>query len=543
MPGFARQTVRVGVSLGCGDAIVYDVRKTVGELFGLPDRSAKRHGALGRARVGGEVYAAVRASLAQPIPASNHARAVVHVHAAFTVREQRVQLRASFPHIHIEDDYLVGRQDSQLNGLSETQPVKLGSIDGLVVHGRWLREVVFFGFAPRSVRVNARRSGHVQPFLGGYVTVVVDTGELRFYFRTTDSRSTMRLIANNKVEFGQPQFLSFRHLVERLVGRKNGGHGVFPVRVPETPRQLLRVGGSGFGQVVWRDVFVDGALSRFDVRTYRESLERNFGVVRPLYERLRQERYGRREKQNRPADARHPLRYPLRYERLARTASHDELAALALIESGDDGFDRFLLIRSKRLARFFRQRPRTREAEVFPVDGRILEHLRTPADDGLAASVAKGALGVSSPLGRRGDEHAFGELVGGVGGEELVEILERDGRVGRVELALNGDKPAAVALPRHDVYAGVLPTVSVGIFRPQPNPVEPPRLRLVHLDERLDQRLEHAPLLGRASGFGRQDVENALKRRRGFVFVLREEFGHSLLRIVQVHRLASIRAA
>ena len=520
-------------------------REVLRERFGLRYRVAERHRPLGGEKVVRKVHPR-RAALAKPVPTPDHPRAVVHVQLGLGIRQNLVQIHPDLLQVDVEYQDLVIRQDAHFYGFAESETVELRTEHALVIHGFDIH-AGFVRLALDLVAVDARGGGHVQPLFGGDEAVVVDALKVGLGFACERrAGGSVRLVADNQVELRQPHPLRGGHGVQRLVRGEYHRHGGAALGcVSKPPRERGGVGGRGQRQVERRDVvIVVPQPARAGVGAYGERLERNRRVVRPVPKRLRQQRYGWREEQDAAARARDPLRYAKRGERLAGAASHDELAALTLGEAGERVVERKPLILAQALSRLSAQRPRTREAEVFPAYGRILEHVRTPADDGLAASIAKGALGVSSPLGGRGDEYAAGELVGGVGGEELVELFERDGRVGRVELALNGDQPAAVALPRHDVYAGVLTTVSVGILRPQPRPVEPPRLRLVHLNERLDQRLEHAPLLGLAPGLGRQDAENVLKRIRRLMLVFGEEFRRqSVLRVVQVHRFTSTRAA
>ena len=545
MPNLATE-IAFGVALALvrRDAAFDDLREVFLKRLGLRYRVAERHRSFDGASVAPEVHSR-RAALAKPVPASDHPSAVVHVQLGFGFRKQLVQVHPDLLQVDVEYQDFVIRQDFHFDCLAESEAVKLRAVKAFVVHGRQRDSAVVARPALDGVAVDARGGGHVQPFFAGDEAVVVDAAEVGFGFACERrAGGSVRLVADYQVELGQPHPLRGGHGVQRLVRGEDDRHGGVALGVSVSRRESGGVRGRGQGQVERRKVGVVFAVipqpARAGVGAYRERIDGNRGVVRPIPQRLRQQRYGRCEEQDAAARPRDFLGDAERSERLAGAASHDEFAALMLAESFDDVFKRQLLVFAQAFLRLSAQRSRTGEAEVFPVDGRILKHIRTPANDGFGLAVAEGVLGVSAPIGGRGDEHAAGELVGGVRAEKLVELAERYSRVGRVELGLDGDQSAAFPLPRHEVYAGVLPVAPLGVLRPQPNLVELLRLPLVQLDERLDQRLEHAPLLGRAARFGRQNAKNILERGRRLMLVLREEDGHSTLRVVQVHYHACI---
>ena len=349
------------------------LREVLRERFGMRYRVAERHRSLGGENVETEVHPS-RAALAKPVPATDHPRAVVHVQLGFGIRQHFIQIHSDFLQIDIEYQDFVVRQDAHFNCLDESEPMELRSVKAFVVHGGQRDSAVVARPALDGVAVDARHGGHVKPFFAGDEAVVVDAAEVGFGFSGERRASgAVRLVANYQVELRQPHPLRGGHCVQRLVSGKHHRHGGVALGASESPRESGGVGGRRQMQVEQRDVvfivIVISQVARAGVGAYRERLDRNRGVVRPIPKRLRQQRYGRREEQNAAARPGDFLGDAERGERLAGAASHDEFAALTLAESFDDVLKRQSLIFAQALSRFSAERSRTREAEVFPING------------------------------------------------------------------------------------------------------------------------------------------------------------------------------
>ena len=106
MPDFAAESVFAAFAC-CGYTAFYNSGEGFCEQLRLGDGVAERDRALGRRGIGGEVHAG--RALAQPVPATDHPRAVVHIDLARAVGQQRVQVNAYLLLIYVENHDLVVR--------------------------------------------------------------------------------------------------------------------------------------------------------------------------------------------------------------------------------------------------------------------------------------------------------------------------------------------------------------------------------------------------------------------------------------------------
>ena len=218
----------------------------------------------------------------------------------------------------------------------------------------------------------------------------------------------------------------------------------------------------------------------------------------PLAHGLGEQGDGRHQVQHPSAHAGGRLRNAQRRERLAGTAGHDELAAVAILEAGHHVVERGLLVGAQR-ERLTAQRQILRLAfgKIGPVEGPAGEVAKTEhGASGL--QFGDGLDGVRPPAIAGVNDDAGGEGFPRRGGDERIQVRLADARAGRVALALNG-AVAAVAFFGHQVDARVR-AVEIHPFRrplgPEPNLGEALAVDGVQKEVGFHQSLEQTPLVG-----------------------------------------------
>ena len=103
----------------------------------------------------------------------------------------------------------------------------------------------------------------------------------------TDASGAVRLVADDKVEVGQPRLLRFGHYIQRLVCGKDRIHGFGSVGEIVSGNETRRIRGRRLRKVERRQVAVVLlALSDSGVRADGECLQRQFSVVSPVNQGL-----------------------------------------------------------------------------------------------------------------------------------------------------------------------------------------------------------------------------------------------------------------
>ena len=228
------------------DAAFDNLREVLSKPFGLRYRVAERHRSRCRPKVAPKICAG-RPPLAKPVPASDHPPPVVHVQFRARVRQQSVQVNTHLLQVDIEYQDLIVGQDAHFDSFAETETVKFGTIEGLVVHRRQGREsVVVSRPSLGGIAVDAGRGSHVQSPVPRYEFIVVDPPKVGFALASQRRTSgAVRLVANYQVELGQPFLLRFRHGVERLICGEDHRHGGVSLRVAVSLRESRGIGGRG----------------------------------------------------------------------------------------------------------------------------------------------------------------------------------------------------------------------------------------------------------------------------------------------------------
>ena len=184
-----------------------------------------------------------------------------------------------------------------------------------------MRGVVGFAFADI---VDARRGGHVQAAVGADFFAVVNDLELAGAGFVEVAGGAVRFVDDGEVKRRGLVFdLRGAEFVERLVGAEHDAGGVGGDFCAKRGRDARRVGGDFAGDFVRADVLGSGAAGGF-VRADDGASQRAAGVRQPFATRLRDQRDGGGDEQNRGAGAgRETLGDAQGGEGFAGAASHD----------------------------------------------------------------------------------------------------------------------------------------------------------------------------------------------------------------------------
>ena len=320
----------------------------------------------------------------------------------------------------------------------------------------------------------------------------------------------MRFVTENNVECRRSVVLCVFHDTERVVGAKDHRHRV-QTRSPERLGDRLRVRGDRDFKLLKRGVFVvsSGACIGADP----DIAMRDRPLRRPFPHRLLEQRYRRHQIEHPPPDTRNGFRYAQRCKGLARTARHDQLAAIVIFESAGHVVERGLLMgaQAERLVpkgkvfRFIVD-------EVGPVERPTSEIAE--AKHGACGLQWSNGLDRVRPPSVAGIDHDTGcEGVTGRCGDERIEMKLRNLGARRVALALNGTVTALTLLgDQVDTGIGAIESLlQVRPFGPQPDFGEPFLVEGILDEVRLHQPLEEAPLFSFGIGDGPYVVQRSLE--------------------------------
>ena len=482
----------------------------------LLDDLAERDGALHRLRVARQLLG--EPLLREGFPAADDLRRVVDAQRVVAVLEQLLDAAADVRGLDGEDEHLVVDEQAALHGLGERQDVQVRPVHRFVVH-RAERDVVLLRGLLRGLAEDARRGRHVEALVPADERGVVHLHEVALVLVVERrARRAVRLVAHDEIERGQAVLvLRVVHDVDRVVRREHHGHVVGRVLGLHLPRQARAARRRRVGELVHErlhDVVVLLALlADVAVRADREAPERRRALLRPLRQRLRQEREARQEEEHALARARDALGDLQAGERLARAARHDELAAVVLREALRHLPERDLLVRPERLLRADGGRFLRREAR--PVDDAPLERREVDLRH-RRLLVAQRLLGVLAPVARGRDDEAPREGLLARRREKAVDVRLRDAMARRVVLALDGV---------HLACRGLGDEVDAGVARVEAALARPDRVRL-HAGVELAvgglgrevgprQVLEVGALLAVGDGGGAVAVEDFLEVTHG----------------------------
>ncbi len=246
---------------------------------------------------------------------------------------------------------------------------------------------------------------------------------------------------------------------------------------------------------------------------HRSVAVRHGPLFGPRPHRLLEQRDRRHQVEDPPAAASHALGDAQGGERLARAASHDELAAGVLVEAPDHILHGGFLMR-KRTERLrtpmegFRVLP----PQIRPIDGSVGKIVEPQHLTGRRQAL-NGLLCSRPPRVARIDDHAPRERLPCRRGDERVEGSLRDAGSRRMELALDR-AAAAIALLGDQIHSGVLARQVRPASRPlgpQPDLGEPVGVQGVLTEVLLHEALKERPLFGLGTGDGPDLVKRLLE--------------------------------
>lgn len=310
------------------------------DVLGESDRPAHRAAVFALAVFGAVVFG-------QAVPASDQLRGVAELDLA-ALCHGGLEVARHVRLVDGEHEHLVVGEQVLLDGFAESEAVELGAEHCRVAH---VREdgLGLGGLALHVLAEHPWGGGHVEPPVGFEVVAVVDLHEVRFVgARQGDARGPVGLVTHDHVEPAETQLLGLRDDVDRLVGGEHDGHAFFGV-LPGLGSlvERLGVGGGRLGEVDGRKVPVVGlrrTAADAHIGADRERPDVDRGLGHPLPQRLGEQLNGGHEEQHAAALADQLFGDLHGRERLAGTASHDELSPIMLGEPVPHRLDRRLLV-------------------------------------------------------------------------------------------------------------------------------------------------------------------------------------------------------
>ena len=407
--------------------------------------------------------------LAKSRPAAHNLDGIVKVQFVPAVSDAGLQGLIDVLFIHRNDQHLVIRKQVTPHRLIKAQameqrPELLG-----IVHGKDFRSA-FLCFLFAGFGIDARRCRHVQPLVAPDKGVVMhlDESGMVFTLRRIPCRA-MRLITDNQIKREARRRLCLMHHVNGLVGRKNDGQSRAVLRRFKGLCQLVRIGGGRIGHFLNPHIFFITAC--LGIRTDGKTAQGNIRIRRPCPQGLGKQRNGRNQKQHRTTGLHHLLCDDKGGVRLARAASHDELAPVVRLKPLQNGFQSLLLMRARRLLHGTAfQLVRLVQRKGRPVNGSLFKVFQRNerSRDSLAFQRIGGVFGEGS----RGNDNPLGEASLARQRKEVPEIAH--GNRGIIKLTLDG----AVGFPfpelRHKVDSGIRKRIALFLalwpILPEPYP-------------------------------------------------------------------------
>ena len=271
------------------------------------------------------------------------------------------------------------------------------------------------------------------------------------------ARRAVGFVTDDKIKGESRRCLRFMHHGYGLIGGKNDGQSVRVFRLLECLRQLGRIRCGGIGHLRYAQVFFVAAC--LGIRTHGKAAQGDSGIRCPCPQGLGKQRDGRHKEQHHAAALHQLFRDNERGICLARTARHDELAALMRGKALHHGIQCFLLVRSGRLFLRCCELFRGINGKLRPVHGSGFQIFqRDDADrDGLAVQRIGGVL----RQGSGGDDEPLRKAALAGKGEEVAKVAHGNGSL--IELALDGAIAAAVTELCHKVNPRIRQLVAQGL--------------------------------------------------------------------------------
>ena len=190
-------------------------------------------------------------ALRQTVPRADHRRGQGQVDGLATGTHHRVGGDRLVDRHH---QHLVIGEQALFHSLAEAQPVELGAVNRLVIHGGQLRRMIG-GLALHGVVEKPRSRRHVQALGRADVAGIVNLGEVRRLLAgQRHTRGAMRLIANDQIEILETLPLRIMHRRQRLIRGKHHVQALEPLARGETRRDIGALRRHRHLQVVGGDV-------------------------------------------------------------------------------------------------------------------------------------------------------------------------------------------------------------------------------------------------------------------------------------------------
>ena len=196
---FLRQTVVIAV-LEAGEDRTDFLRR--------PDVLTKRHSlAHGRGIGGFQKPLVNKHPFGERVDAADELAGVIRIYFLAPIGHSLLQSCGNLTFTQSQDQHLVVRQQVLIHGLAKTDAENFRPIHGLVIHGTKIG-IGFFGLFLALLRVQARRSRHVQTFfrLNEGVVMYLNEGGILFILQR-DAGCSMRLVADDQVKVPLEFFL------------------------------------------------------------------------------------------------------------------------------------------------------------------------------------------------------------------------------------------------------------------------------------------------------------------------------------------------
>ena len=336
------------------------------------------------------------------------------------------------------------------------------------------------------------------------------------------ARRAVRLVADDEADLIHPiLLLGLTHDFDRLVRGEDDGHAAALTRLLHFSRKLLRLRRRGVREFASDGERLDVLKIRLAGRrvgTHGERIDLKFALLLPVGERLRKQRKRGHEEHDEAALPFHRLGDLHRGEGLPGPAGHDELAAVARLEAGQNVLDGvFLVLARDALRPCF-------DLAAFGIDAPVDHRGRKipPSDERDGDRLRVEFLHhVFRPLFVGRDEQAMREVSLRGGREEGIDFGLRHAVLAPVELALDRREAVPVRIRRYEIDPVVLgvdgiPRIFCGPVLPGLDLREEIRVRGLLHEPVANQRFKARPLVPRGER-RRFDRRQKRRERRGVV--------------------------